>query len=927
MGTYVQTAQTYVRYCKRLRFVSQGLDKIKKSHSMTLATFAETIPKKQYSMKQFVYNVWTWLVMLTVVVACSDSESENLGDILKPATGYEYLFNDGIRMTEGLQQKTVAFKAGTNWKAVLTADADLNGNETWCSLNRKEGSAGDNAITISVEQNRTEAERSATVELMAGEASLMLHILQAAGEADAPIQLKDGYNFSPENPDADQPLTVTYKAGKNSSLYNSTEEMYLYAGVIVAGQWKYQPSAWTDNDAKYKMEKTEENTWSITLAPTLREWFASGTTPIEQIALIVRTADGSKQTTPDYLQTVTDNLYKGFQAAAMVEKPMPTGMLHGINIVDNQTVTLVLYDSDKNGKHKDYAHVVGDFNNWTLANDETSQMYRDEANGCWWITISGLNASEEYRFQYYVGTEDDGAIYLSDAYTEKILDPNNDKYITGYDGDLEYPEGGSGIVSTFRLTPETYAWENDIFSVEDPTQLVIYELHLRDFTPQGNLAGAMERLDYLKKLGINAIELMPVQEFDGNDSWGYNPAHFFALDKAYGSKNQYKAFIDACHGHGIAVFFDVVYNHATGDNPFAKLYWDKEKNCTAEENPWFNVSAPHPYSVYHDLNHENPLVRDFVKRNLKFLLEEYHIDGFRFDLTKGFTQNKSNESTAGNYDASRIAILKDYHSTIAATDNHAVMICEHFCDAREEGELAEEGILMWRNMNNAYCQSGMGWQNDSDFSSMYDKRGSWVGFMESHDEERVGYKQKEWGNYSLKSSLDDRVKWAQANAAFCLTVPGPKMIWQFGELNYDYSINSNYEGTAINDGNRTGRKPSAFSMNYDTDDTRLKLYDTYAKILKLRNSHPDLFKMEASFNWQVSTNHWNKGRTMTLTNGTEALMVVGNFTNVETKIPLTLPAASNNIWYRLDNGQGEVVGDSISVPAGSAIIYTNFQTE
>ena len=163
----------------------------------------------------------------------------------------------------------------------------------------------------------------------------------------------------------------------------------------------------------------------------------------------------------------------------------------------------------------------------------------------------------------------------------------------------------------------------------------------------------MGKLDYLKALGINAIELMPVQEFDGNDSWGYNPAFFFAMDKAYGTDRMYKEFIDACHQRGMAVILDVVYNHATGANPFAKMWWNASATKTSANNPYFNVDAPHPYSVFHDFNHESPLVREFVRRNLRFLLEEYRVDGFRFDLTKGFTQKKSSESTAGNFDATR----------------------------------------------------------------------------------------------------------------------------------------------------------------------------------------------------------------------------------------------------------------------------------
>jgi len=85
---------------------------------------------------------------------------------------------------------------------------------------------------------------------------------------------------------------------------------------------------------------------------------------------------------------------------------------------------------------------------------------------------------------------------------------------------------------------------------------MIYELLLRDFTATGDLNGAMEKIGYLKSLGFNAVELMPVQEFDGNDSWGYNPCFYFALDKAYGTDHMYKAFIDKCHEAGMAGLFD-----------------------------------------------------------------------------------------------------------------------------------------------------------------------------------------------------------------------------------------------------------------------------------------------------------------------------------------------------------------------------------
>lgn len=183
------------------------------------------------------------------------------------------------------------------------------------------------------------------------------------------------------------------------------------------------------------------------------------------------------------------------------------------------------------------------------------------------------------------------------------------------------------------------------------------------------------------------------------------------------------------------------------------------------------MKEPHPYGVFHDFNHDSPLVRAFVKRNLKFLLEEYRIDGFRFDMTKGFTQNSSTEATAGSYDALRIAILKDYNETVREVNPEAVVILEHFCDEKEESELAEEGMQLWRNLNHAYCQSAMGYPSNSDFTPLVTfgttmPYGGWVGFMESHDEERTAFKQIAYGEGPLKSDINVRMKQLAANASF-----------------------------------------------------------------------------------------------------------------------------------------------------------------
>jgi len=431
-------------------------------------------------------------------------------------------------------------------------------------------------------------------------------------------------------------------------------------------------------------------------------------------------------------------------------------------------------------------------------------------------------------------------------------------------------------------------------------------------------------LDYLEHLGVNAIELMPVQEFDGNDSWGYNPSFFFAMDKAYGTKEMYKNFIDECHRRGIAVILDVVYNHATGQHPFAKLYWNSNTNQTAANNPWFNVTAPHPYSVFHDFNHESPLVRAFVKRNLDFLLTEYKFDGFRFDLTKGFTQNSSNESTASRYDASRIAILRDYYSQVKASNPNAYMIIEHFCDDNEERELAEIGMIPWGNKNHEYCEAGMGYQPSSSFLGFNGWTKGWtynnlVSYMESHDEERVMHKTKTWGaNDAIKTDIGTQMQRMALNAAFFLPVPGAKMIWQFGELGYDISIDQ---------GGRTSRKPIRWDY-FDVPERR-ELYVTYSKLNYLRTQYESAFDNPSLWAVNVNTNDWNSGRRIALNSDELKMVIIGNFKPDGSAITNpNFPVAG--VWHDYMTGETLNVTNTnmtIELAPGQFKVFTNERIE
>ena len=519
--------------------------------------------------------------------------------------------------------------------------------------------------------------------------------------------------------------------------------------------------------------------------------------------------------------------------------PLPSGAVEGINYLSNTSVTLVLFAPGKNN-----VIVFGDFSNWT--NQCTYQMNKTPDGNYFWITLTGLTAGLEYGYQYLI----DNSIKTADPYTQKVLDPDNDPFInaTTYPNLKPYPTGlTTGLVSIFQTAEPQYNWQVNNFVKPDKKNLVTYELLIRDFTAEHSYQSLIDSLPYLKNIGINSIELMPINEFDGNESWGYNPAFYFAPDKYYGTKNKLKEFVDKCHLNGIAVILDVVYNHCTGNAPEAKMYWDAANNRPAPNNPWLNVTAPHPYSVFNDFNHTSTATQYLVSRSLNFWVDEYRVDGYRLDLGKGFTQTVTNTTTVENYDASRVANLKRYYDAVVPTHPNTYMIIEFLGTqpCQEEQEYAAYGFMLWGNSNFTYNQCTMGFVANSDISAIsynspqrnFSNPGV-MGYMESHDEERTMYKNLTFGNssgsYNVKN-LNTALAREEAATTVFFTVPGPKMIWQFEERGYDIPLNFG--------GSNLANKPPHWE--YMTVPERVHLYNAYKSIIQLRLNNTAIFNNTA----------------------------------------------------------------------------------
>ena len=775
----------------------------------------------------------------------------------------------------------------------------------WLEISPETGN-GNADVTFTAVKNDG-ARRTAIVTFKAENAKdVQVTVIQEKGEA--PVE-NTGLYADPKKPDADQPCTLYYKADRNSPFFDKSGDIYAHIGI---NEWSNVQAEWGQNIDKCKFRKTETpNLWKLEITPSVRSWFGAENEEVFRICAVVRSSDGSSQTA-DLFIAVNDSK-NAFAPDPVVEQTLPAGAQHGINYNSDGSVTFVFYEKDKNGKRYDWCYLIGEFNNWERKSEYA--MKRDESAGCWWITCDGFESGKEYMFQYMTGN-DDVRLRLSDPYSE-ITYEGNDQWISAstYPSMRPYPSQTSGYVSAFEIGRSSYNWNVTDFKIEDSNDLIIYELLLRDFTEnggkEGNLKNAKAKLDYLETLGINAIELMPIQEFDGNDSWGYNPNHYFAMDKAYGTREMYKEFIDECHKRGIAVIVDVVYNHLTGNNAFDKMY-------SLDINPFFNKVAPHPFSVFEDINHDNEVIVNHIKRSLRYLLTEYKVDGFRFDLTKGFTNNQSNESTAKNYDKDRVEILKGYKDYIMTVKSDAVIILEHFCCDQEEKELADAGMKVWRNINYAYGQAAQGTQKDSGLGALWTgstgmRFGGYVGYMESHDEERNAFRQKAYGEAGVKGDLAAMMQRLELNAAFFLTVPGPKMIWQFGELGYDISIE---------EGGRTGRKTPKWE--YLDVPERKALYDTYCDLIKFRRDNPEFFDQTASFSWKVGQNDWDNGRFITCTAGSKSFVVVGNFTVQEKTFTVEMP--SDGTWVNHFDKSEVYTGGSLNItlPAGDFRLLTNF---
>ncbi|WP_304141159.1 alpha-amylase family glycosyl hydrolase [Mesoflavibacter zeaxanthinifaciens] len=663
----------------------------------------------------------------------------------------------------------------------------------------------------------------------------------------------------------------------------------------------------------------------------------------------------------NYVLEVTLNgttIFKEFSAIVdpgTVYEVMPTNYQDGITYLSDTEAVLVLYATGK-----DFVYLAGSFNNWQP--DSNYAMKVDPTrNNKFWITLTGLTPGQIETYQYWVVDKTPPAnspslVKTADPYSTLVLSPFDDPWIpaASYPNLPAYPAGQEREVTVLQTAQTPYNWQVINFTKPKKEDLIVYKLLVRDFDADRNYQDVIDKIDYFKSLNINAIELMPVMEFEGNESWGYNTSFHMALDKFYGTEDKLKELIDVCHQNGIAVILDLALNHAFGRNPMVRMWMnDPDGDGWGEpnsQNPYFNVTPTHTYNVGYDFDHSNPRTKDYTKSVIKHWIEEFHIDGFRWDLTKGFTQNctSGDEGCTNSYQQDRVDVLREYVDYSWSLDPYHYAIFEHLGSDSEEqqwanyriGETIPKGVMMWKEMWNDYKNLGKG--NAANISGIGSNEYGFtmkraLGYPESHDKDRIMYEMVTFGasngSYDI-TDLNTALTRMSTIGATSIMIPGPKMLWHFGELGMDISIwtcdngvvNTDYDGNNDGDCKLSTKPQPQWANNWTSDPNRSQVFSDWARLNDLKINE-DVFEGDYSIDSGDLTPRifiWNDAIPAT---ELKNVVILANFDLTAQNIVPDFPYTGT--WYDLmDETNSTSINvtnttATINIPAGEFRIFGN----
>lgn len=453
--------------------------------------------------------------------------------------------------------------------------------------------------------------------------------------------------------------------------------------------------------------------------------------------------------------------------------------------------------------------LIGSWNNW-----QPTPMQKND-KGWWSVNVPLDDGDHTYKFtlkskSYFML---DQPVAVADPYaTEITLDSDENSLI--------HVRNGQRIISE-------YQWQHDDKPLPGNNSLVIYELHVGDFSGgvgdepaegqrKGRFIDVMEKLDYLASLGVNAIEMMPVKEFPGERSWGYNLRNFFAVENSYGTPDELRQLIDAMHARGMRFILDVVYNHSESEAPLTKInfeYWYYKDDPNPPHLRW----GPKFNYDHYDANLDVWPARQFALESIMFWIDTFHVDGFRFDSTQainsydflGWLQQQIYQKIGG---------IKPFYT-----------IAEHI--PQDPSITGADGPLdaAWHeNFYNVLVDTVVGQADIDRLVNVMDPRKDGFGgafnvinYLNNHDHDRIMWILGERGKIFDTAAFRRN----KLGVALLLTAPGIPMLWMGEEFAESAPKTVEYQ-------------PLDWALLQNQTNADLMRY--YAGLINLRKQHPAL---------------------------------------------------------------------------------------
>jgi len=594
----------------------------------------------------------------------------------------------------------------------------------------------------------------------------------------------------------------------------------------------------------------------------------------------------------------------GIGPIEIIEEPIPTNVVKGPNWIDD-TMYLAIY-----APGQPVMRVIVTSPGTTGTESDALTMKRDpDLEDVWWVDLDLPIGQYEYEYLLISGN--------------RVADPLSRRLTNG----RTRIEIGPGGIST----ADDYVWQSVDFSRPSLDTLIIYELHVDDFSAQGNGQGKFEdviyRLDHLRSVGVNAIELLPITEFPGTHSWGYDPKLMSAVESRYGTPEEFKLLVDEAHARGIAVILDMVWNHVRSSSPLWEIQPDYDLNPYIKRSNELNPNEIEGSWGMLDIDHFDPKVIDYIDQVNRIWLDEYRVDGFRFDATRMIGWQLSQPDLG----------LPAWTSSIETLDPTIYQIAEHL---PSDPWLIDATSLTssWHDsfhdvlLNDAHGQynSATTLMNQvvrlheySNIGNAYSDRSQAVKYMISHDEQSILQEMVVFNNYSIEEALE-RDKF-YANILF--TSLGVPMIFQGQEFGLQ---------TGWNDDNNNGDyeeklqyRPIDWSQ-LGTDSGQSHL-EHYTRLAKFRKSNPALSKGTFYDLWRYEAErvivYGYKDETEG--NNNDQVVVIANFSEYDRTVT-NIPFLSSGTWYdAMDTDNDIFTADGnygeYSIEGKTAIIYSNQQ--